>query len=144
MTTRAKAGAAAEAVGGRTRSAKPTGAATPERRIYLRDLVLQVRVGVHQHERLANQRVRLNLELVVDDPAAIDDDLENVVCYATLVMGIRGVVGARHVNLIETLADDIAAFCLADQRVRAARVRLDKLDVFPEAESVGVEVVAQR
>jgi dihydroneopterin aldolase len=79
-----------------------------EARIHVRDLVLKARIGVHQHERLAYQRIRLNLELTVDYATPLGDDLENVLCYATLVTGIRGVVGARHVNLIETLADDIA------------------------------------
>jgi dihydroneopterin aldolase len=115
-----------------------------EARIHVRDLVLKARIGVHQHERVAHQRIRLNLELTVDYAKAIDDDLDNVLCYARLVTGIRGVIGARHVNLIETLADDIARMCLEDPRVRAARVRIDKLDVFPEAESIGIEVERRR
>lgn len=115
-----------------------------EVRIHVRDLVLKARIGVHQHERLAYQRIRLNLELTVDYAKPIEDDLDNVLCYARLVTGIRGVVGARHVNLIETLADDIGRMCLEDPRVRAARVRIDKLDVFPEAESVGIEIERRR
>lgn len=115
-----------------------------ELRIHVRDLVLKARIGVHQHERLANQRIRLNLELTVEYAKPIGDDLDNVLCYARLVTGIRGVVGARHVNLIETLADDIARMCLEDPRVKAARVRIDKLDVFPEAESVGIEIERRR
>lgn len=125
----------------------PFAAAEPaygEARIHVRDLVLKTRIGVHQHERLAYQRIRLNLELTVDYAKPLGDDLDNVLCYARLVTGIRGVVGARHVNLIETLADDIAQMCLEDSRVRAVRVRIEKLDVFPEAESVGIEIERRR
>ena len=43
-------------------------------------------------------------------------------------------------NLVETLADRIAEMCLEDQRVRTARVRIEKLDVFADAESAGVEI----
>lgn len=111
-----------------------------ELRVFIRDLVLSCRIGVHQHERLANQRVRINLELAVEDPGPIDDDLEKVVCYSEIMTGIRHVVGAGHINLVETLAERIAATCLEDRRVRAARVKVEKLDVFPEAESVGVEI----
>lgn len=110
------------------------------RHVFIRDLVLTCRIGVHQHERLANQRVRINLDLSVEDPGPIDDDLDKVVCYGEIMTGIRHVVGAGHVNLVETLAERIAAMCLEDRRVRAARVRIEKLDVFPEAESVGVEI----
>jgi dihydroneopterin aldolase len=111
-----------------------------DRRVFIRDLVLTCRIGVHQHERVASQRVRINLDLSVEDPGPVDDDLDKVVCYSQIMTGIRHVVGAGHVNLVETLAERIAAMCLEDRRVRAARVRIEKLDVYPEAESVGVEI----
>ena len=111
-----------------------------EQRVFIRDLVLTCRIGVHQHERLANQRVRINLDMSVENPGIIDDDLERVVCYGEIMTGIRHVVGSGHVNLVETLAERIAAMCLEDRRVVSARVRIEKLDVFPEAESVGVEI----
>jgi dihydroneopterin aldolase len=41
---------------------------------------------------------------------------------------------------VETLAEQIAALCLEDRRVRVARVRVEKLDVFVDATSVGVEI----
>lgn len=109
-------------------------------RILVRDLMLNARIGLHQHERVASQRIRVNLDLTVADEGPIDDDYDKVVCYGELVTGVRHVVGGGHVNLVETLAERIAAMCLADRRVLGARVRVEKLDVFPEAESVGVEI----
>jgi dihydroneopterin aldolase len=111
-----------------------------ESRVFVRDLLLSAKIGLHQHERLAGQRIRVNLDLTVADNGPIDDDYDNVVCYGGLVMGVRQVVGAGHVNLAETLAERIADMCLADPRVLSARVRVEKLDVFPEATSVGVEI----
>jgi dihydroneopterin aldolase len=113
-------------------------------RLFVRDLVLSARIGVHQHERIADQRVRINLELEVKAPSVINDDLENVVCYGEIMTGIRHVVGAGHVNLAETLAERIAAMCLIDRRVLSAKVRIEKLDVFAEAASVGVEIERRR
>lgn len=138
--TKAKGGAAKKVIRAFPASAP---AASPIR-LFIRDLVLPVRIGVHQHERIANQRVRINLELEVTAPPTIDDDLENVVCYGEIMTGIRHVVGAGHVNLAETLAERIAAMCLADRRVLAAKVRIEKLDVFPEASSVGIEIERRR
>ena len=43
-------------------------------------------------------------------------------------------------NLVETLAERLAGICLQDPRVRSARVRVEKLDVFADAVSVGVEI----
>ncbi len=113
-------------------------------RIMVRDLMLSAKIGLHQHERIAQQRIRVNLDLAIADLGVIDDDYDKVVCYGELVTGVRHVVGAGHVNLVETLAERIAAMCLADRRVLSARVRVEKLDVFPEASSVGVEIERHR
>ncbi|HEY2112460.1 MAG TPA: dihydroneopterin aldolase [Dongiaceae bacterium] len=110
----------------------------------VRDLMLSAKIGLHQHERIAEQRIRVNLDLAIADLGAIDDDYDKVVCYGELVTGVRHVVGAGHVNLVETLAERIAAMCLADRRVLSARVRVEKLDVFPEASAVGVEIERHR
>lgn len=122
--------------------ANPSALATlrGESRVFVRDLMMTAKIGLHQHERLAGQRIRVNLDLTVADNGPIDDDYDNVVCYGGLVTGVRQVVGAGHVNLAETLAERIAEMCLADRRVLSARVRVEKLDVFPEATSVGVEI----
>jgi dihydroneopterin aldolase len=62
------------------------------------------------------------------------------VCYEEVVSGMRRLVAAGHLNLVETLAEQIATLCLEDRRVRVARVRVEKLDVFADATSVGVEI----
>lgn len=116
-------------------------ARTSLRHVFVRDLVLACSIGVHQHERGETQRVRVNLDLAVrEDERNLGDDIANVVCYEAIVAGIRRIAAAGHVNLVETLAERIAAMCLEDARVRVARVRVEKLDVFADATSVGVEI----
>jgi len=111
------------------------------RHVFVRDLVLHARVGVHAPERRAAQRVRLNVDLAVFETVTdTGDALGNVVCYEDIVGGIRAIVENGHVNLVETLADRVAAMCLEDGRVRSVRVRVEKLDVFEDATSVGVEI----
>lgn len=125
----------------------PTSAAEPLadsrlnlRHVFVRDLVLDSRIGVHQHERLGPQRIRINLDLGVWEGVPAADDLDRVVCYETIVERVREVAGDSHVNLAETLAERVAEVCLADPRVRLARVRVEKLEVFADAASVGVEI----
>ncbi len=111
------------------------------RRVLVRDLVLGCEIGVFRHERGARQRVRINLDLAVrEDALPIADDLRNVVCYDEIVSGIRRLVEAGHLNLVETLAERIAEMCLADARIRRALVRVEKLDVYPDVASVGIEI----
>ena len=111
------------------------------RHVFIRDLILTCLIGVHKHERKQPQRIRINLDLAVREGAGPQDDkLSEVVCYEDVADGIRSLVGAGHVNLVETLAEQIAATCLEDERVRVARVRIEKLDVFEDAASAGVEI----
>lgn len=111
------------------------------RRIFVRDLVLDCLIGVNRAERDGRQRVRINLSLdVLETAPAEHDRLADVVNYDTLVVRIRALTRAGHVNLVETFAERVAAICLDDRRVRRASVRVEKLDVFADSESVGVEI----
>lgn len=110
-------------------------------RLFVRDLELDSHIGVHAHEKSRSQRVRINLDLTVRDAEhPLDDRYENVVCYDEVVSAVRRLVAAGHVNLVETLAERIAALCLEDPRVEGAKVRLEKLDVYPDAGGVGIEI----
>jgi 7,8-dihydroneopterin aldolase/epimerase/oxygenase len=111
------------------------------RHMFVHDLVLDCRIGVYPHEHDRPQRVRINLDLGVAEPAPpVGDQLAEVVDYAALVERVRNALGERHVNLVETLAEQIAALCLDDPRVRSARVRVEKLDAIAGAGAVGVEI----
>ncbi len=122
-------------------SPSPGKAARSIYRVYVRDLVLPANIGVYERERLGPQRVRINVDLRVEESRApLDDDIANVYSYADVIAGIRDIIAGGHINLVETLAERIAAFCLADRRVVSARVGVDKLDVEPDAAAVGVEI----
>ncbi|MBI1985319.1 MAG: dihydroneopterin aldolase [Rhodospirillales bacterium] len=111
------------------------------RHVFIRNLMVPCSIGVHRHERDAEQRVRINLDLaVMEGDRPIDDDIRNVICYEQLARGVERICNRGHVNLVETLAENIAAMCLEDRRVKSARVRVEKLDILEDAESVGVEI----
>lgn len=112
------------------------------RHVFVRDLVVMSSIGVHDFEHEAKQRVRLNLDLAVyeGNVADVADDIKNVVCYEDVSNAARAVCDDGHTKLVETLAEEIAAVCLGYDQVRSVRVRVEKLDVFDDAESVGVEI----
>lgn len=112
--------------------------------VFVRDLVLRCRVGIYDFEKSIRQRVRINVELDVLDRGPFDDDFRKVLNYESIVHGINAIADSGHVELVETLAERIARFCTADRRVGRARVRVEKLDVYPEAESVGVTIERRR
>ena len=114
-------------------------------RVFIRDLVLSCSIGVYDYEKLAPQRVRLNVDVTAREPgAALDDDIAKVVSYDDLVKGIRAIAAEGHINLVETFAERVAALCLADPRVVTVRVRIEKPDVIVEAAGVGVEIERRR
>jgi dihydroneopterin aldolase len=114
-------------------------------RIFIRDLVLLCSIGAYPEERLKPQRVRFNVDMRVREARGpIDDDLVNVLSYDTVIADIRELAGRGHINLVETLAQDIIECCLADPRVLDVRVAVEKLDVEPAAAGVGVEIARRR
>jgi dihydroneopterin aldolase len=117
----------------------------PLDRILVKDLVLDFRIGVHAHEHLAPQKVRVNLELQVrphNGPES--DDIGDVLSYEDILNGIKAIATGRHINLVETLAEQIADLCLSDPRAVRARVRIEKLEIEPAAAGVGVEIERRR
>jgi dihydroneopterin aldolase len=118
------------------------------RHVFLRDLVLSASIGVYPHEHAAPQRVRINIDLGVEDDGARAlsrasvgrDDLSRVVDYEKVAATVRGIVTTGHTRLVETLAERIAEACLTDPRVHLARIRVEKLDIFADAASAGVEI----
>lgn len=125
----------------------PADGAEAERRyrMRVRGLVLPARIGVYAAEKLAPQRVRISLDLaVLRDPGPLADDIAHVLSYDDLIGGIRAILAGGHINLVETLAEAILTFCLADPHVEEVRVSVEKPDIVPEAEAVGVEIFRRR
>ena len=91
------------------------------------------------------QRIVVNIDLSVHEgEGPNDDDIGHVVSYEIVVKKVEAILAEGHINLVETLCEKIAAACLKDSRVVAARVRVEKPDIIPNARSVGVEIERTR
>lgn len=114
------------------------------RRMFLRDMDLEAEIGAYPEERGRKQRVRLNIDAVVADRVITEDDLDAVVSYELLRDAAHRVVTEGHINLVETMAERIAALCLSHPSVEAITIRIEKLDVFEDCAGAGVEITRQR
>jgi len=114
------------------------------RHVFIRNLEVPAEIGVWRHEHGKEQPVRINVDLAVEDLIDLGDDLTKVVDYGVIEDKIRAIVARGHIRLIETLAERIAAACFDDQRVKTARVRVEKLHALSNAESAGVEIERTR
>ena len=107
--------------------------------IFVHDLTLPVRIGAYAREHGAPQPVRFSVDAWVARPARPAQDLRDVVSYDLIADGIRLLVDAGHVELVETLAEQVAALLLSHARVARVRVRLEKLETGSGIVGVAIE-----
>lgn len=113
--------------------------------VRVRGLVIEMLIGVHDHEKEAPQRVRISVELHLDMPeGGFNDTYSKVYCYEVLVERIKALAAKGHVILVETFAERVGGIAFEDERIRTVRVDLDKLDICPEAEAVGATIERRR
>ena len=99
--------------------------------IYIRDLVVEAKHGVHQREKEEAQRFVINLEVTVEDlPATVSDDLAETLNYSELRQTTIDTAQNNSFNLIERLAQAIADQILTDKRIRKLTISIDKPDVY--------------
>lgn len=115
------------------------------RHVFVRDLELMALIGIYDHEKVNKQRIIVNIDLSVHEAdGPVVDEISHVVSYEIIAKKVEAIVAEGHVNLVETMAERFAEACLRDRRVAAARVRIEKPDIIPNARSVGVEIERAR
>jgi len=118
-----------------------TGLSSNSRRVIVDGFELAGSVGIYEHERRARQPLVVSLGLtIIDNYDGHSDNIEDVYDYDIAINAIRNSVESGHINLLETLAERIAAICLSDPRVLAIDVRIEKPTVLTACRSVGIEI----
>jgi dihydroneopterin aldolase len=128
-------------VEGNSPAAPPGAPAQRPDRIFVRDFVLPVGIGAYQSEHGRLQKVRFAVEADLAATGRPARDLRDVVSYDLFTDAIRTLTAGRHVELAETLAEEIAARVLDHRRIMAVRVTVEKLEVGPGVVGVTIERV---
>lgn len=112
------------------------------RRLFLSNFEVNMNIGVHEFEKKGEQRVIVNVDLYVPltQNTPQSDELHEVVDYDFMRQTIADIIAIGHIQLQETLCDEIATRMLAHPLVFATRVSTEKPDVYPDCKSVGVEI----
>lgn len=114
------------------------------RRIFIRDLTLEVSIGIYDFELARPQPVVINVDLLLSPgEKAANDRIDNVLNYDVVHDGIVELAKSRHFNLQETLVDAILDLCMAQRQVIEARVSTEKPHVYKQCR-VGYEAVRRR
>jgi dihydroneopterin aldolase len=111
-------------------------------KIFVRDFVLPVQIGAYSFEHGHTQKVRFDVTADVLRVTRNPEDMRHVFSYDVIMDGIRAIVARGHVELSETLAEQVAAHVLEDPRVVRVTVRVEKLELGPGG--VGVEIERRR
>lgn len=109
--------------------------------IYIKDLVIEAKHGVHVREKQNSQRFSISVELTVDTKQAGEsDDLADTINWSELRQTIISTVQDNTFNLMERLAMELANQILSDPRVERVVVLIDKLDAFPAGGIPGIRL----
>lgn len=115
------------------------------RKIFFRNLQVNMHMGVHENEKGRTQPVRINIVLYMQAGLVpVNDSIAEVFNYDRIHSGVQALIEGRHINLQETLVGEMAAMCLEFSEVLAVRVSTEKADIFPDCDGVGYELVRVR
>ncbi|WP_313353226.1 dihydroneopterin aldolase, partial [Paracoccus sp. (in: a-proteobacteria)] len=112
-------------------------------RIHLRDYILSTEIGAFQTERGQPQRLRFNIEVdLTCHVVGVNDEVDRILSYDILTGAVAAGLADRRYDLLETLAEKIAAQILAHPRAAQVSVTVEKLDRIPGA--LGVTLVRRQ
>ena len=116
-----------------------------KRKVLIKDLVLNILVGIHNFEKKKKQRVRFNLIINIDQNLIPNDkDLKSIVNYEQIIKIITKITSGKHYLLLETLAEKIFFKLFENPRIKKILLRIEKLDIIKNATSVGIELEKTR
>ena len=116
-----------------------------KRKILIKDLVLNMFVGIHNFEKKKKQKVRFNIEIITDpniNPSK--KDMTTILNYETIVNKINFLVKKKHHDLLEELAENIFDVIFKFRLVKKVKIKIEKLEIIKETESVGINVSKTR
>ena len=112
-----------------------------KRKIFIRDLVLNILVGIHNFEKKKKQRVKFNVEINIDPMLSPhENNLNTIVNYEDVIKTIKKITNKKHYLLLETLSEDIFFKLFKDSKIKKIKLRIEKLDIIKNTSSVGIEV----
>ena len=116
-----------------------------EKKILIKELILDLKLGYYDFEKEKSQKVKFNLELDYEDKKPTsDNDNKSIVNYGKLVKLIKKLTKNKHYNFIETLAEDVFDVLFKDKRIGKIMLQIEKLEILKDCTSVGIQVTKKR
>ena len=116
-----------------------------EKKILIKDLTLDLKLGYYDFEKEKKQKVKFSLEVDYEDKKPTNDkDIQSIVNYDKIVKLITKLVKNRHYNFLETLAEDVFDELFKDKRIDKIVLQIEKLEILKQCTSVGIQISKKR
>ena len=116
-----------------------------EKKVLIKELILNLKLGYYDFEKEKPQKVKFSLEIDYKDKKPSDDkDLKSIVNYSKVVRLIKKLVKNKHYNFLETLAEDVFDELFKDKRIEKINLIIEKLEIMKDCSSVGIQISKKR
>ena len=109
--------------------------------VLVKNLILKASVGIYPKEKIRKQKIRFNISITAKDNIKTKNDISEFVSYEDIIKNIKNITHRGHTPLIENLAQNIAEKCLINKKILKIKIMIEKLEIFKEAESVGIKII---
>ena len=113
-------------------------------KVFVKNLVLKALVGIYPDEKIKKQKVRFNVAVIAKDNITNNNHISNFVSYVDIISIIKKTLSHGHIPLIENLGEKIAVQCMENKKVISVEIKIEKLDLFKDAESVGIKIIRKQ
>ena len=116
-----------------------------EKKILIKELILDLKLGYYNFEKKNSQKVKFNLEVDYEDKKPTsDNDIKSIVNYGKLVKLIKKLTKNKHYNFLETLAEDVFDVLFKDKRIGKIMLKIEKIEILKVCTSVGIQITKKR
>ena len=116
-----------------------------EKKVLIKDLILDLKLGYYEAERSKSQKVKFNLDINYEDKKPSNDkDIKSIVNYAKIVKLIKKLIKNKHYNFLETLAEDVFDELFKDKRIDKITLQIEKLEIMKDCSAVGIQISKNR
>ena len=116
-----------------------------EKKIFIKELTLDLKLGYYDFEKEKKQKVKFSLEIDYEDKKPTsDDNIKSIVNYDKIVKLISKLVKNKHYNFLETLAEDVFDELFKDRRIGKIMLQIEKLEILKHCSPVGIQISKKR
>ena len=116
-----------------------------EKKILIKDLTLDLKLGYYDQEKNKKQKVKFSLDIDYKNKKATNDkDIKSILNYDKIVKLIEKLVKNKHYNFLETLAEDVFDELFKDKRIDKINLQIEKLEIMKDCSSVGIQISKKR